>query len=208
MPSFETEFEKHFATALSRLRQQGSAAALEYIERLEDADFRDRTFDRIAQFLAAESNLADALRFSASIKRPRERADAFLAIGSILRQRRDANDAKAVLQQAIEAAELVKDRDDKGALFLQIADQTADIGRAEEARALLNRAVELAGAVPQSFGAAKVLRGCARLLALWSSVPEAIAVAEKMDRQWPELRQSTLDEIQGRGEWPVRPKSG
>ncbi len=92
-------------------------------------------------------------------------------------------------------------------MFLQVADQLERLGSKDEALTLVYRALELAKPIPQDFEASKTLRGCARILARWDRLSEAIRAAEAIDSRWSALRETTLEEVQGRGQWPVHPGS-
>ena len=206
MPDFETEFDKYYTKALDLLRRNGSTAEVyEYIRSIDDDDYRARTFDRLAQFLAEQGNLAEALRYCAAIGRPLEHADALFEVGRVLRRKHSFEEAKRIFERAVETAGAVERGEDKAVVFLQVADQLERLEHKDEALTLVYRAVELAKPIPQNFEASKTLRGCARILARWNRWSEAIRVAEAIESRWPALRQTTLEEVQGRGQWPVHP---
>jgi tetratricopeptide (TPR) repeat protein len=206
MPDFETEFDRYYAKALGLLQRSGSTAEVyEYICAIDDDDYRARTFDRLAQFLAGQGNLAEALRYCAAIGRPLEHADALFEVGRVLRRKNDFNEAKRVFERAVETVGAVERGEDKAAVLLQVADQLERLEHKDEALTLVYRAVELAKPIPQNFEASKTLRGCARILARWNRLSEAIRVAESIDSRWSALRETALEEVQGRGQWPVQP---
>lgn len=206
MTDFETEYDRYYARALDLLQRSGSTAEVyEYIRSIQDADYRDRTFDRLGQHLAAQGNLADALRFCAAIVHPLAHVDALFEVGRVLRRKRDFDAAESVLDRAVEVAGVIERAYDRAAVFLQVADQLERLGARERALALVYRAVELAKPIPQNFEASKTLRGCARVLVRWNRLSEAMKVAEAIDDQWSALRQTTLEEVQGRGQWPIHP---
>jgi tetratricopeptide (TPR) repeat protein len=206
MPDFETEFDKYYAKAVDLLERRGSTAEVyEYIRTIDDEDYRAGTFDKLAQFLAGQGNLAEALRYCAAIGRPLEHADALFEVGRVLRRNRDFAAAKNVFDQTVGAVAAVECDYDKAAVLLQVANQLERLGHKDEALTLVYRAVELAKPVPQNHQASKTLRGCARTLTMWNRLSEAVAVAELIDSRWSALRETTLEEIRGRGKWPVHP---
>lgn len=205
MPDFETEYDRYYARAIDLLQRGGTAEVYEYIRTINDEDYRDRTLDKLGQYLAAEGNLGDALRFCAAIVHPVAHVDALFEVGRVLRRKRDFEAAKNVFDQAVVTAGAIERAYDRAAVFLQVADQLERLGAREQALALVYRAVELAKPIPQNFEASKTLRGCARVLARWDRLSEAMKVAEAIDDQWSALRQTTLEEVQGRGQWPIHP---
>ena len=205
MQDFETEFDKYYKKALDLLHRTGSAEeAFNYVRAIEDEDFRARTFGRVGRFLAAQGNLEEALRYCSAIPRPLDRADALFEIGLVLKENSNPDAAGSLFRLAAEAAQGVECPYDRASVLLQVADQLDCLSSKDEALTLVRRAIELAKPFPQDFEASKTLRGCARALARWNHLPEAIAVAESIDPQWSALRETTLAEVQGRGRWPVR----
>jgi tetratricopeptide (TPR) repeat protein len=159
----------------------------------------------MARYFAAEGQLEVSLRFCRAIRHPLEHADSLFEVGRVLRRNRDFAAAKNVFDQAVETAETLEHNDDKAVVLLQVAGQFERLGQKDEALSLVYRAVELAKPTPQNFEASKTLRGCARILAMWNRLSEAMVVAEAIDSRWPELRHIALEEVQGRGQWPVQP---
>jgi tetratricopeptide (TPR) repeat protein len=206
MPDFQTEFDRYYAKALDLLQRNGSTAEVyEYISTIGDNDYRSRTFDRLAQFLAREGSVAEALRFCGAILQPSTHSYALFEVGRVLRRNQDFIAAKSVFDQTVETAETIECAYDRAVVFLQVADQLERLGSKEKALTLVYRALDLAKPIPQDFEASKTLRGCARILARWNRLSEAIRAAEAIDSQWSALRQTTLEEVQGRGQWPVQP---
>lgn len=206
MAGFETEYDQCYKRALNLLQQGGSTTEVyEHIRTINDGDYRDRTFEKLGRHLVEQGNLVDALRFCAAIVQPLARADALFEVGRVLRRKGDLDAAKNVFDQTIETAGAIKRDYDRAAVFVQVAYQLERLGAKEEALTIVYRALELVKSIPQNFEASKTLRGCARILAKWNRLQEAIEAAEAIDRQWSALRETTLEEVQGRGRWAVQP---
>ena len=207
MPDFETEFDRYYANALDVLRRSGSIdEAYAYIRSITDDDYRNSTFSKVASFLGERGELAEALRFCISIVKPLERTDALFDLSRVLVKQHSYDAAKGIFRKTVAAAEAIEGYTcDTAAILLQVAEELEQMGEQTEALDLLHRAIELAKPRPQDFGAGKTLRGCARALAKWNRLAEAVEVAEEIEL--PQLRATALEEIHGRGNWPVRPGS-
>jgi tetratricopeptide (TPR) repeat protein len=206
MTEFETKYAMFYRAALDILSQTGSVDDVyRYIDSLEgnDGDYRDVTFGKLALVLASQHKADDVLRFCSAISDPLERADSMFRVARKMRDEGLSDSAREFLNRAVESAEKVERQYETAMVFLQVADSLERWGEREEASQLLRRAVGLAEIRPQAFEAGKTLRGCARLLASWNRVLEAIEVAQAIEL--PGLRATTLEEIQGRGQWPVHP---
>lgn len=204
MAGFETEYDKYYAKALKVFTRHRSTEELyTYIHTIGDDDYRNSTFSKMASFLAQIGELGEAVRFSASISRPLERADAFLDLAHVLAENHSLDEARNILRRAAESAEAIERcASDTAAILLQVAEELKQFGNRPEALSFLYRAIELAKPKPQEFEAAKILRACARVLAKWNLLTEAIEVAQVIES--PQLRTAALDEIHGRGQWPVQ----
>jgi len=207
MPDFETEFDKYYAEALKVFNHHESIEELyTYIHTISDDDYRNSTFSKVASFLAQRGELDVALRFCVSIHRPLERADAFLDLAHVLAENHSLDAARNILRMAAESAEAIERcASDTAVILIQVADELEQFGNKTEALSFLHRAIELAKPKPQDLEKAKILRACARILAKWNLLPEAVEVAQIIES--PQLRTAALDEIHGQGPWPVQPRS-
>src|SRR5690348_6207277 len=206
MSRFESEFDKYFTKAVELLEHSSAEAVHDHISQIPDEDYRNSTFRRVASTLAERNRFMEAYRFCVAIPRPLERADAFLEVGRILRVKGNTDAAKQAYSQAVAAAEAIeRDPAEAAAVLLQIASDFKEMHERDQAVKLLRRAIELTSKRPQAFEAGKTLRGCARLLAKLNLTSEAAKVAELIES--PQLRSTTVEEIHGRGEWPVTPDS-
>ncbi|HEY6248719.1 MAG TPA: hypothetical protein VI685_02095 [Candidatus Angelobacter sp.] len=207
MSDYRTEFDNYYEKAMDLLQSNGSTQAYEYINAIEDNDYRDGTFDRMAQFLAARGDLAEALRYSAAIRGTIQHADTLFEVGRALIKNGSSDEAKDIFRQAVEGAQTIECPYERAAVLAQISDTLFTLGSKNEALSLLRLAVELAKPLPQDFEAGKTLRGCARILASWNRLQEAIDVASTIDDHWSGLRKAALEEIHGGGQWPVHPRA-
>jgi hypothetical protein len=148
--------------------------------------------------------LSDALRFCAAITDPLERADSLFRAGVELKKHDKIDSAKGFFLKTIESAEAIGRPDDRAMILLQVAEEIGRLGERDSALEVLHQAIKFAKPGPQPFEAGKTLRGCARLLARWNRLSEAIEVAETIELA--HLRATTLEEIYGRGQWPVIPE--
>ncbi len=206
MTKYRTEFDRHYDKAMALLRESGSTeSAYQYIRTIEDEDYRARTFQKVAQSLAEQGNLDEALNYSQAISGPRERADSLLEIGRTLKTRGKVDQAKNVFGDALQAAEEIVSPYDKAAVFLQLADELEALGGDHQGLVLVNRAVDLARPHREDLEASKTLRASARTLAKWNRIAEAIGTAKLIDDRWAALRDMTLEEVQGRGQFPIKP---
>lgn len=189
-------YDMYFEDALSLLK--GGALVdqvIQHINSIEDEDYRDGTFGRMARFLAAQGRLEESLRMCSAIRNPLEYADRLLAVGRELRESNSLDSAKDVFRQVVEAVGKLKPGAwEKPAILLQVSDELWNQGEKAEARELLQCAIELAKQPPQSFEASKTLAGCVRLLSRRGSPQEAIEVARAIAS--PEQRRTALDELQ------------
>lgn len=207
MPNFETEFDKHYSESLALLRSSGSAEAVyKHINAITDDDYRNSTLAKVALFLVAEGNVSQAEHFCASISRPLDRAYALADISHALIKSHQIEAADNVLGQAVEASRTIAHDTDAATVLLQLGDLLKEIGKRDAALKLIQQAVSLAKPVPQNFESAKTLRGCARILGHWNLMEEAVTVAQMIDNQWSDLRETALQELQGKGQWPVNPE--
>ena len=200
MPEPETQFDKCYSECAALLRRTGSAdetfgAAMAII----DDDYRNNTLARLALLLVDSGQVGQALRFCSAISRSLDRALAFADLGRALLKRGASVDARDALSRAEEASREIEQPDDASLAYLQICESLARAGQGDHALTLLRRAAQLAQSSPQHFEAAKTLRGCARLLASWNRVAEAITLAKTISDQWSELRETSLREIQANG---------
>ena len=207
MGDYQNEYELFYNEAINLLDKGGSIANVyEYVDSLpgEDDRYRDHTFMKIARLFASKVRVEDALYFCRAIHDKIDHADALFDVGRELTKHNALDSAKDVLRQAIEAAGAIEPGAwEMPAIFLRVSVELWNLDEQQEALGLLHRAIELAKQPPQPFEAGKTLRGCARLLASWNRLPEAIEVAQAIES--PELRAIALEEIQGRGKWPVYP---
>jgi hypothetical protein len=205
MTDFETQYDRYYNAVLDLFSRTGSVRdVFLYIDSIQgnEGDYRDHTLGRFATFLASKNNASDAERFCSAISDPLERADALFTVAGELRRQGLIEPAKEFLNKSIDSAEAVGSYE-TAMVFLQIAGVLERLEEERQASELLHRAIQLAKPEPQDFEAGKTLRGCARLLASWNRVPEAIEIANII--QLPELRATALEEVQGRGQWPVFP---
>jgi hypothetical protein len=206
MNKFETKYDLYYKNCISLFAQTGS---VEDLFRTADAitgndgDYRDVTLGKLARFFAERQQVAEASRFCSAIGDPLERADSMLGVAGILHKQGESDSVKRFLSDAAKTAEAAPHAYETAAVFLHVADLLEKSGELAQASDILGRAIELVRPASQAFEPAKTLRGCARLLASWNRVPDAIAVAEAIEI--PELRTTTLEEIQGRGKWPITP---
>ena len=206
MNSYRTKYDAFYEEALGVLTKSGSVESVyQFIDSLQGEDYRDHTLMRVAQFFATRGELATALQFCMKIEDSVERAHALLQIGATLKGGLDMQAAKNVFDLTLEAVEAIKCSYEKASALLLVATQLQSLNCEDEALRILRVAIKLSNPLPQEFEAAKNLRGCARLLASWNFQPEATAVAESIDSRWSELRNTALEEVRGRGRWPVRP---
>lgn len=206
MSEIETQYDLYYKNCLSLFSQTGSVEELfQAADSIQgnDGDYRDVTLGKLARFFAARQQTTEALRFCSAIGDPLERADSMLRAASILREQGKLDSAKRFLSDAAESAEASPHACETAAVFLQIADLLERSEEPTQASEILHRAIEMTQPAPQAFEAAKTLRGCARLLASWNRVSEAIETANAIEIRG--LRETTLEEIQGRGKWPVVP---
>lgn len=203
--NFENEFDRYYKKALEVIRRGGSTADVyKHIDSISDDDYRNSTFGKMASFLVYRGELDEALRFCNAIQRPLVRADALFEVARVLVNNHFPDKARLVFRKVIETASAIKDYTyDTAAIFVQVADELERLGEKSEALDLVHRAINLAKPKPQPFEAGKALRGCARILAQWNRLPEAIEVAKTIEL--PELRETALEEIHGGGQWPVHP---
>jgi tetratricopeptide (TPR) repeat protein len=208
MTAFETGYDACYARCMSVFARTGSVddlfQAADAISGAEsDSDYRDVTLGKLARFFAERQQPDEASRFCSAIGDPLERADAVLRVAGTLLDAGRPDAGKTFLKEVATAANSTPEPSEAATTLLQAADLLEKTGEPAEAERLLRRAIELVMPASQEFESAKTLRGCARLLASWNRVPQAIAVAEAIGHT--ELRAIALDEVQGRGNWPITP---
>ncbi len=206
MSDFETKYDSYYKASLNLFRQNKSVEdVFQYVDSIEDNEgsYRDTTLGKLALFLISEQKISDALRFCVAILDPLERADALFEVARALWKEKQYDSAREFLNAAAESARVVERPYETAMVFLQIAALLERLGEQKQASQFLREAVDLAKPMPQNFEASKTLRGCARLLASWNRISEANEVVQAIEV--PELRAAALEEIQGRGKWPVYP---
>lgn len=195
MRRFETEVDKYFKQAVNLVGQDGSVdTALEFANAIKDEDYRDGALAKLARFFAGQREPDKALPFCDGIHRPLEKADALFDIAHKLREEGLFEAAKTFLTRSIETASKIDSKNSNlQALLLQISVELFELGEEPQALELLRRTIQLAEHSQPGFEFSKTLRGCARALAQWNHVGEAVEVARRI--QWPELRKMTLEEL-------------
>ena len=109
MTKYQTEFDRHYEAALEILNKLGSfEKAYQYIDDLEDEDYRDTTLARVAQFLAGRGDVEQALRLCSSVHYALARADAFIEVARNVKKKGLAEASKRILREAIVAAEAIE----------------------------------------------------------------------------------------------------
>lgn len=193
MTDYRTPYDAYYEEALGVLKGGGSAdQVLQYINAIDDEDYRDGTLGKMARFFAAQGQVEEAQRFCSALHNPLEHADALFEVGRELRKRNSLNLAKGVFKQTVEAAgRLEPSAWETPAIFLQVSDEMWNLGEKQAALELLRRAIGLAKQPPQPL---KTLAGCARVLARWGNTSEAIEVAQAIES--PEQRRTVLRELQ------------
>jgi len=196
MTDYRTPYDTYYEEALGLLKGGGSAdEVLQYINAIDDEDYRDGTLGKMARFFAAQGQVEEAQRFCSALHNPLEHADALFEVGRELRKRNSLNLAKGVFKQTVEAAgRLEPSAWETPAIFLQVSDEMWNLDEKQAALELLRRAIGLAKQPPQPFEASKTLAGCARVLARWGNASEAIEVAEAIES--PGQRKTVLGELQ------------
>jgi hypothetical protein len=64
MTDYRTQIDEYNERALNVLRKGGSAdQGFQYVDAIEDEDYRDGTFEKVARFFTAQGQLKEALRF-------------------------------------------------------------------------------------------------------------------------------------------------
>jgi tetratricopeptide (TPR) repeat protein len=196
MGDYQTKYDLFYKEAINLLDKGGSVANVyEYIDSLQEEDYRDHVLMKMAKFFASQGRLEDALHFCSAIHEELEHADALFEVGRELRKNNSLDSAKDVFRQTVEAAERFKPSAwEMPAIFLQVSDELWNLNEKQRAMELLRRAIELAKQPPQPFEASKTLAGCARVLARWGNTSEAMEVAQAIAS--PEQRRTVLDELQ------------
>jgi len=196
MTNYRTPYDTYYEEAVGLLKGGGSAdQVLQYINAIDDEDYRDGTLGKMARFFATQGQVEEAQRFCSALHNPLEHADALFEVGRELRKRNSLDLARGVFKQTVEAAGAIKPGAwEMPAIFLQVSDELWNLGEKNEASELLHRAIELAKQRPQPFEASKTLAGCVRLLSRWGSPQEAIEVAQAIES--PEQRNTVLGELQ------------
>ncbi len=109
MNEFRTEYDRFFAWAMQILHSSGELSAVqEYISTIEDRDYGDATFCKVAVALAAQNRSDEGMLFIQAIEQPMERADALLGVAREHAKRGERLEAKASLMEATTAAESVE----------------------------------------------------------------------------------------------------
>ena len=205
MTDHENKFAAYFKQALETFATTGdSDQVLTFATSLQgnDGDYRDSVLSEFAKLLAARAELDDAMRYCLAIPDLLERSDAMFGVAAQLVTCKNPDGAKRFLFAAIESGEAAESSE-SATVLLQISGLLQHLGEMKDALNILNRAAMLASKKPQSFEAGETLRGCARLLASWDRLSEAVGVANTIES--PGLKQTALEEIHGRGKWPVYP---
>jgi tetratricopeptide (TPR) repeat protein len=205
MTNFETEFDRHYNDAVGLLERTGSPKDVHsFILSIADPEYRNSTLSKVAKLLAERRQVDDALQYCQSVDTPLQSAHALLDVWTVLEKLRHPDLSRQLLPKIAEVAELVNPPYERANVLLEMTSPLERSGQKEQALSLLRRAVRLAQPEPQDFEASKTLRACARTLAFWDLLPEAIEVAGAIDSRWSGLREETLDEVQGRGRWAIK----
>ena len=205
MTNFETEFDRHYTDAVRLLERTGSAKDVHtFILSIVDPDYRNSTLSKVAKLLAERHELNDALQYCHSIDSPLQAAHALLDVGIAFEKQGYPDLLRQVLPNIAKSAERVNPPYERANVLLGMASLLEGLSDKEQALSLVRRAAQLAEPKPQDFEASKTVRACARTLALWDLLPEAIEVANAIDTRWSGLREETLNEVQGRGQWAIR----
>jgi tetratricopeptide (TPR) repeat protein len=196
MGDYQTKYDLFYKEAIDLLDKGGSVANVyEYIDSLQEEDYRDHVLMKMAKLFASQGRLEDALHFCSAIHEELEHADAMFEVGRELRKNNSLGSAKDVFRQTVEAAGKLKPSAwEMPAIFLQVSDELWNLGEKQEAGDLLRRAIELAKQSPQPFEASKTLAGCARVLSRWGNPQQAIEVAQAIESA--EQRKTVLGELQ------------
>jgi tetratricopeptide (TPR) repeat protein len=189
-----TRYDHYYEQALKVLLDQGSSGqVLQYVESIGDSEYRDATLHKIALHLVNEGRIKAAFRLSHDINDPLTRADAFFDMGSLLAKRSAVPEAKGAFDEAVNSANAIeKSTWECPTVLLQVSEELHKIGEKDQALQLLHRAIELAKDA-SDFDSAKVVGGCAVMLALWNYPDEAAAVAETISQ--PDLRALTRERL-------------
>ncbi len=196
MSRYQTKYAKLYAAALDRLQAGASPdEVLQYIDSINDEDYRDGTLAKMAWFFAANARFQESIRFCQTLRDPLEHADALFAVGREARKNGNSQPARHAFQKTIEAAEKLNPGAwEVPALFLQVSDELWNLGEEDEALELLGRTVELGKRPPQHFESSKTLAGCARLLSRWGNRSQVLNVAKAIESK--EQRNTVLKELE------------
>ena len=208
MAEYRTKYDEYYQSALELFTRTGSVDnVFDYVDSLieNEGAYRDVTLGKVAVVLASKHQIDDALRFCLAILDSVERADSLLKVSRTLKAQGLREAAREFLGRVVREAATAEHFEDTAMVYLQTADAYANCDSQPEAMRLLRRAIDLVKPSPQSFEGGKTLRGCARLLARWGYVSEAVNVAQLIEL--PKLRASAIEEVQGKGRWPVHPDS-
>jgi tetratricopeptide (TPR) repeat protein len=171
MGDYQTKYDLFYKEAISLLDKGGSVANVyQYIDSLQEEDYRDHVLMKMAKLCASQGRLEDALHFCSAIHEELEHADALFEVGRELRKNNSLDSAKDVFRLTVEAAERLKPSAwEMPAIFLQVSDELWNLNEKQRAMELLRGAIELAKRPPQHFEASKTLAGCARVLSRWGN---------------------------------------